>query len=120
MRKFWDSSQFKDLQEQWYRNLKSNGFKDCEDKSGNLTSTTSQRKRTIAFENRERIQNFFRKLDSYLTNCEDLNPKHREVLELYSEGIKIKGKGGIAERTGLSNSWIRAIIKRYKAIILNQ
>jgi len=111
-----DPSDYESQRKKWYKKLEKSGFEDIEDKSGNLKQYD---RRTIAFDNREKIQAFFLKLDSYLTNTKDIPPKHRKVLELYSAGVHVKGKHGIAKRTRVPVRTINSWLKKYKEIINN-
>ncbi len=113
-KKFYETSAFKKINKEWRKRLKNDGFQDIEDASENLEQYD---RRTIAFENRDRILEFFLKLDHYLTNTKGIPKKHRQILELYSAGTYIKGPNGIIEQTGLSDKQVRNIIKKYKTII---
>lgn len=97
--------------------LSQSGFKDHEDNKERLKQYD---RRTIAFDNRERIKEFFLDLDAYLTNTPDLPLEHVYILELFSRGMRVKGPGGIVEQTGKPSSSIRKIIAHYKKIVLNQ
>jgi hypothetical protein len=114
--KFYKKKEFKDLQKEWYDKLKPD-FKDIEDSKGNLKQHD---RRTIAFDNRDKLQDFFNKLDTYLTQNDDIPDKDREILELYTQGIHIKGPQGIIELTGWSDATIRKLIRRYKSMLLKE
>ena len=109
----------KALQKQWYKKLEQSGFEDHENARGDLKQPDE---RTIAFENRDKMLYFFTKLDSWLNDVENpakIPDKHREVLELYSQGIHIQGANGIVERVGRSDRTIRLWLKYYKQLILS-
>ena len=99
------------LQAEWYAKLKEAGFKDIEDARGNLRTYD---RRTIAFENREQIEEFFRRLDAYLEDHPDLPAIHRHILTRYSQGCFIKS---IAQECGRHRWTVMDIIKRYKKVI---
>lgn len=99
------------LQADWYQRLRSSGFKDIEDLRGNLKSYD---RRTIAFENREEIADYFRRVEHYLQNHPDLRGDHLRILTLYSQGIFIKA---IAKDVGKHRCTVMEIIKRYKKLI---
>jgi hypothetical protein len=103
------------FQASWYEEAeKGSDYSDIEDPKENLEQYD---RRTIAFDNRDRIQEFFLRLDAYLTNTPDIKPKHRKVLELYSKGLKVKGKGGISKRTRTPWRTIFSWLRRYKDML---
>lgn len=101
----------KELTDKWYDLLKKDGFVDIEDSRQRLKNKDH---RTIGFQNQEIIRNFFLALDSYLITAE-LEPLHRNILQLYTQGIFLKE---IARRVGRSEPRIRQIIKHYKEVII--
>ena len=107
--KYWETNEFKILKQKWEEKLALDGF------SENLKEL---QKKTILYQNRERILDFFMKLDEYLYKCRKIPQTHRKILNLYKEGIHIAGKNGIEQQTGLSNSGIRKIINIYKIRVL--
>lgn len=117
MAKFWNTKEFKSLRGEWYKKLEESDFKSIEDNNGRLWQPNL---RTITFDNRGRILDFFLKLDSFLTNSEGLPSKHRRILELYSQGVKIKGAKGIIERVGMSDKYIRNVINYYKRLLIEE
>lgn len=100
------------LKQQWYKKLSDEGFEDIEYSSGLLKQGD---RRSMAFENREMISEFFTALDHYLTDHPEIPEKDREILSLYSQGLyatQIQKKLRI-------NQWsVKKVIKRYKEIIL--
>ncbi len=102
------------LKQHWYDILKKHGFYDIEDKYLRLKQPD---KRTQAFENRDLVLSFFLCLDSYLNERKDLLPLHRQILELYAGGAKVKK---IAKEVDLSYSHTRAIIRVHKKVLLSQ
>jgi len=115
--KFYDSPEFKALDAEWKKKLADSGFEDLEDAQENLTAPNN---RTVAFQNRDLILDFFVKLDHYLTNTKDkIKPEHRKILELYAKGTYVSGKNGIIEQTGYSKRGIEYVIARYKKIVLD-
>jgi hypothetical protein len=115
-KRFWKSAHFQELQDKWYDKLKTNGFKDIETKGERLIEPD---RRTIAFENRDEIAEFFRRLDHYLSN-NSLPKRERRILELYSQGIKVKSIHTVAitNKVNLSDRTVRRIITKHKRIIL--
>jgi hypothetical protein len=104
--------EFQKLRRLWRKNLEESGFSDCEDQKGRLKRPDN---RTIGFQNRERIRNFFMALDHYLTDHPDLPRRERYVLSLYSEGWPLIEIAHAAE-IGLTQT--KAIFRKYKPIIL--
>lgn len=108
------SQQLRELKKEWYRRLQTEGFVDIEDSKHRLKSKD---RRTIAFENRDQIRDFFLDLDAFITNSPDLNPLHRQILELYSSGTYVKY---IALTVNKSLARVKQIIGHYKTIVNNQ
>jgi len=102
---------FKGLQEHWYQKLADSGFVDVEAKHKPLRPNT----RTILWKNHDRVLFFYLKLDSFITNNK-LPTLHRTILALYSEGLKIVL---ISNKLGLEYEMVRAVIRKYKKIIIN-
>lgn len=100
-----------ELKKVWYAKLKEVGFVDIEDDRQNLKAHNT---RTIAFENRDIILDFFLRLDAYLLETKDIPDIHRLILELYSKGEKIKR---IAFTVRMTRQSIHKIINRYKGVI---
>lgn len=116
MRKFWATLEFKELNEEWRARLEESGFKDLESPKSHLKQ---HNRRTIAFDNRDALQNFYTKFEHYLTHQAQTIPgKYMQVLSLYVNGVKVKGEGGIAEQTGFTPRSCFLIIKKYKVVIL--
>jgi hypothetical protein len=118
-KKYYETTDFKQLQELWDKKLEDDGFIDQEDSNKVLKQENDRS--TISFEARDRILYFFNKLDHYLNNIENpakIPNKDREILELYSDGVHVKGKNGIVEQTGWSDKTIRNLINKYKKIVL--
>lgn len=104
---------FKEEKKKWDKILKDSGFEDQELPSGELRSHDT---RSLAFENRDMIRDFFLKLDSYLSKATDLKPLYRQILELYSKGTYIND---IVKEVGRSRKTVSEIIRRYKKLILS-
>ncbi len=106
-----DKSKLKLLQLEWYTRLRNAGFRDIEDQRGNLKNYD---RRTIAFDNRDEIAQFFRRLDHFLTQSTELPTEHFKILTLYARGVFIKT---IAKECGRHRCTVMDIIKRYKKMI---
>lgn len=106
-----ESADFKKLKHEWYRKLKDHGFKDIEDKRGNLFVHNT---RTISWKNQERIKNFYLKLDSYISNS-TLPESHKQVLEMWSTGIYLVD---IAKNVNKSLSYVKGIAYLYRNLVL--
>lgn len=100
------------LKVEWEAKLKASGFEDIEKSTGALKTYD---RRTLAWENRELILEFFLKLDQYLTKNGNIDQLDRQTLELYSAGKRIKY---ITEVTHRSDAWVRSTIRKYKRMIL--
>lgn len=105
-------TQFKKLQQKWYLKLEKHGFNDIE--------TTSERlrdydRRTINFDNRDLILDFFLRLDTFLTHTQDIPKIHRQILQFYSDGYYITE---IITKVHMSRTYIKNTIKQYKIQIL--
>jgi hypothetical protein len=111
MVKFHQTKKFKRLNSLWLRKLARSGFIDIETASGALKNYD---RRTIAWENRQRIETFFRALDSFLIEAK-LPAKDKKILELYSQGIRI---AEISVRSGMNRFAIHKLIQQYKRQVL--
>jgi hypothetical protein len=103
------------FKQSWYRKVEKSGFDDIEDAKGELRQ---HNRRTIAFDNRDAIRDFFLKLDTFLVKTSDIPPLHRKILNLYTQGIAVDGPQGIAKQCRRHERVVRGIIAKYKAIIL--
>ncbi len=113
MRKFFQTPEFKKLNEDWRRKLAKSGFEDQEDSKENLQEYD---RRTIAFDNAEKIEQFFRKLDAYLSDNPNLPRAHRKILQLYSNGEKAIH---IGKKLRVTDRWVRKVVSAYKKKILS-
>lgn len=102
----------KEIKSEWYLKLKQTGFVDIEDEYGRIKNHD---RRTIAFENRDKILDFFLTLDNFLIT-QTLPDLHREILQAYTEGTYIKQ---ICKRVKRSDAYVRNVIRHYKKIITN-
>lgn len=109
----YNSKEFKKTQLDWYKKLKSSGFKDIEDKHENLYQPNL---RTIAWQNRDLIREFFFSLDDYLNTTKNLPPKHRRILRLWSSGMHLID---ISRKTKISIAVINRVVCKYKKIVLS-
>jgi DNA-binding NarL/FixJ family response regulator len=113
-RTIYDSKEFKKLRDQWYEKLKDTDFNDLEDTRGNLKNPDI---RTIAWKNRERISEFYDKLNDYLRVTKGIKRRDRHILKLWGEGVYMTE---IAVRKKLSYTTIKAIISKHKKLILQK
>lgn len=102
------------IQKEWYLKLAQSGFKDIEDSKGNLKQYD---RRTIAFDNRVSIYEFFVSLDHYLTEHPEIPDIDRAVLTLYSEGVFIIE---ICRQLFLKLATVNRVVMKYKAIVMAQ
>lgn len=109
--KFSKMDELQMLQAQWDQILKEAGFKDIEDRRGNLKKHDT---RTIAYQNQSKIREFFLKLDHLLTIYHEMPRFERQVLERYSQGYHIKQ---IVKETHASDRHVRNVIDRYHGLI---
>lgn len=100
-----------ELQREWNLKLKESGFVDIEDAKNRLKTPDS---RTQNFQDREALLNFFLELDCYLQH-NDLPEKHRRILELYSQGLRLNQ---ISIAQSISLTVIKDVISKYKKKIL--
>lgn len=80
---------FLKLQSEWYQKLRESGFQDIEKSDGYLKSYD---RRTIAFENRDRIMKFHTDLEHILYwRAPDVGPLTlaHTILLLYCQGVKL-------------------------------
>lgn len=102
------------LKEEWYGKLAASGFKDIENKRGKLKDHD---RRTIAFDNRELIAQFFTDLIHYIHEHDEIPELERQILILYSEGVHLK-RIKVITRTYYKKVYL--VIKKYREIILDQ
>lgn len=112
--KFFQTKEFIELQEKWYSKLKETGFDDIEPK-GKVRRVINPR--TIAFDNKEKITEFFDKVNTYLNEVK-IPPLHRQILSLYAQGMRFKGPKGMIHKVKRSDRVVRGIVKKYKLLIL--
>lgn len=106
---------FKALKAEWDAKLIKDGFIDIEDAHGRLKSHDT---RTVSFDFRDDIRDYFIALDHYITDHEtELPATHMRILKLYSAGIhRVK----IQELTGFGQTKVKKILRHYREIILGQ
>ena len=95
------------LKQLWYQRLKDEGFIDIETDGGALKSYD---RRTIAFDHRQRILEFYLELDRYIADAK-MDQLDRTVLMALSDGFHVTE---IARMLGFSRQWITKIIKKHK------
>lgn len=106
-------SSYRQLKAEWYKRLKESGFIDLEDRRGNLFQPDT---RTIAWQNRERILEFFIQFDYYLTHNSTLSQRDRHILTRWSEGTYLVD---ISKELRISLSTINKVIAHHKRIVLH-
>lgn len=107
-----NSKDFKALEREWMDRLAGSGFEDIETPKGQIKDGN---RRTVAFDNRDRLRDFFLILDHFLTAYPDMPRHERRVMELHSTGAKLRV---IAHETRLTFINVRRIIRRYRGIVL--
>lgn len=110
MKKFYQTQEFRELQEKWRRKLKQSGFDDLE----NGDFFRAHDIRTAAWANQNDIRDFFIALDHLMTHYPEMPPFERKVMELYSRGIYVKT---IVQKTRKSDKTVRNVIKRYRDLL---
>ena len=108
--KFYETQEFRRLQKEWKEKLAQSEFQDIE-KGDRLKDFD---RRTISFENREAIHDFFRRLDTFLTVNEQIPDLHRTILSLYSEGRIIRD---ICRAVGRGRTTVKGIISHYRKVL---
>jgi hypothetical protein len=104
-------SEFSKLRDKWYQKLEDSGFRDIETTRGNLRQYD---RRTIAFENRDSIREFFIRLDHFLTEERSLPSLDRQMLSLYTQGQLVKE---ICRVTQKSHYVVNKILTKYKKLL---
>ncbi len=112
-------SELEKLKAEWDLRLKQDGFNDIEDARGNLKV---HNRRTIAFDFRDDIRDYFIALDHYITRHEeDIASKipnmHLQILKLHSSGMH---NCEIQKVVKYGQTKIKKILRHYKKIILNE
>lgn len=106
---------FRALKAEWYQKLEDDGFRDIENGQGSLKSHNT---RTVSFDFRDDIRDYFIALDHYITENEDHIPdSHVRVLKLHSAGIhRVK----IQEIVKFGETKVKKILRHYREIILGK
>jgi len=102
------SDEFKKLRKEWNRRLKESGFDDIENEKGQLNQYN---RRTIAFDNRDALFDFYTRLDHFIESTRVFPKYHRKILTLYSKGSSSRQ---IERVIGKSHTWICWVINQYK------
>ena len=102
----------KDLKAQWALNLKKSGFTDIEDHNERLKQYD---RRTISFENRDRILAFFLTLDKLMTNYKDMPAFERRIMSFYSNGMRTNE---IVIKLRFSRTYVQSVLRRYTGLVI--
>lgn len=111
-KKFYQTKEFKRLNHKWRSILEISGFEDLEDAKQNLKTYD---RRTQSFDSRDDILNLYSAIATFLSNTLDIPPKHRTLLELYMDNVKVKA---ISTRLDMSLRWCWKWLKHYKRLFL--
>ncbi len=109
----YNTKEFKELQKAWYDRLKKDGFEDIEDSFGLLRN---QNQRTISWENRDEIRDFYLKVGRYLFKTKGIPRIHRNILKKWAEG---EYQVDIAKKSKASLRTVKYVVEKYKKIIIN-
>lgn len=107
------TKEFRALEREWRDRLAESGFDDLEDHRGRLRQYD---RRTQAFTNRDRVLEFYRKLDHYLAGNPPISEIHRKILQLYSEG---KSGPEIVKAVGRCRRQVQAVFSSIKRRLCN-
>lgn len=112
MSKFYKDPRFIELKIEWQFKLKESGFIDVEDHRERLRQYD---RRTIGWENRDRIRDFFIRLEQFLEE-NDVKEVERNILTLYIQGAPLRE---IAVRLGLGlgRTKVKDTIRKYKRLL---
>lgn len=106
---------FKALKADWDEKLRKNGFVDIEDSFGRLKQHNT---RTISFDFRDDIRDYFIALDHYVTDHESQIPTtDLRILKLHSAGIH---RREIQKLMKLGETKVKKILRHYREIILGK
>lgn len=101
-------AEFLKIQRQWYARLRNEGFIDIENEREKLRD---KNRRTIGFEDREYIREFFTEIGYHLLNRPPNIPKlHTDILLHYIEGMYIND---IAVEVKRGRRWVNHILALY-------
>lgn len=104
---------FKALKAHWDAKLKKDGFVDIEDAHGRLKQHNT---RTIAFDFRDDIRDYFIALDHYITAHESTIPAlELRILRLHSAGVH---RIQIQKAVGIGETKVKKILRHYREIVL--
>lgn len=105
--KFYQTPEFKKIDADWAAALEDAGFVDLE-------RVSEPDRRTLLWDNREIILDFFLCLDHLMTNYPEMPEFERRVMTLFSSGTRINE---IVRQTRASRKGIYNIIVRYKNLV---
>lgn len=111
MPKYFESEGFRALLREWREILKEDGFKDIEDDKGRLKNPD---RRSIGFQNRDEISNFYSHLGLFLGESKRLPRRDRKILELYALGTWITE---IARKLQVSRTTVTETIRKYRRLL---
>lgn len=109
--KFYRTKEFRRLNSEWRERLAKEGFVDQENEKEELKTHD---RRTVRFDDREELRDYFMRLDHFLTNVHAFNRTHQRVLKDYSEG---KPGEEIAKAAQISKRSMWKIIAWYKRLL---
>lgn len=110
MAKFYKTEKFREVQKEWEKRLKEDGFIDQELPSGNLRESEAEAR------DHESIRDFFIRLDHFMFYFNEMPKFHRKVMELYANGSTI---AEITLRLKISgDKRVRNVVELYKGITL--
>lgn len=98
----------------WEQKLKDSGFTDIEGPNGEIKTYD---RRTVSWDNRDGIRDFFIKLDHFLESSNSVGIPDIElrILKFYSAGVQLKT---ISHEVQCSYAKVKMIISKYKDQIL--
>lgn len=109
------SKEFKKLQSEWYKKLADTGFDDIEYANGQLYQPNL---RTLAWENRDAIQEFFDHVLSYLNDSTtQLTPTETTILNMWAFGHYLTE---ISAKIDMDYQKVAQTVYRHKKIVLER
>lgn len=115
--KYYQTDEFKELQQEWYGVLKTEGFDDIEQIDTPYVERPFKHKRTTVDLDYETKAQYFQMASAYYWHGEFLKPHHKQIWSLHAEGATVRE---IATKLKMWPNSVQRVLKKYKKRMLNK
>lgn len=112
--KYYETDEFKQLQDEWYAKLQEDGFKDIEDHKTGFVEPPFRHRSYKADVQYEATEEYFRLCRHYLTNGAFKSDLDKEIWSMHTEGATYRN---IAEKLSQHTTTVFRKVKRYKKLM---